>query len=56
MREKREPYRILVGKSKAKKTLGSSERTMDNIMCTEIYIKKIGLEASDKIHITQDRD
>jgi hypothetical protein len=54
MGEKRNAYRILVGKPEGKRTLGRPRRMgMDNI---EMYLRKIGWDGKDWIVLAQDRD
>jgi len=53
MREMRNAYKILVKKPEGKKPLGRSRRRWeDNI---SMYIREIGWEGVNWIHVTQDR-
>jgi hypothetical protein len=49
---KRNPYRVLVGKSKRKRPLGRSRRMWEDT----IKIDEIGCGGMDWIHLAQDRD
>jgi hypothetical protein len=52
MGEKRNAYRILVGKPEVKRPLGRPRRSwMDNI---KIYLREIGCGGMDWIHLAQD--
>jgi hypothetical protein len=52
--EKRSVYRILVGKLEGKRSLGRTIcRWVDNI---KIYLREIGWNGMDWIHLAQDRD
>jgi hypothetical protein len=54
MREKRNAYRILVGKPEGKRPLGRRRRRwMDNI---KIDLREIGWDDMDCINLAQDRD
>jgi hypothetical protein len=54
MREKRNAYRILVGKPEEKRPLGRPRRRwVDNI---NIYLKEIGWDGMDFIGLAEDRD
>jgi hypothetical protein len=54
MGEKRNTYRILVGKPEGKRLLGGSRRRwVDNI---KMDLGEIGLDGRDWIELTQDRD
>jgi hypothetical protein len=54
MEEKRNAYRILVGKPKGKRPLGRlSHRWMDNI---KMDLREIGWNCMDWIDMAQDRD
>jgi hypothetical protein len=54
MEEKRNAYRIFVGKPKGKRPLGRPRRRwVDNI---KIDLREIGLGGMDWIHLAQDRD
>jgi hypothetical protein len=52
--EKRNAYRILVGKPEGKRALGRRSRSwVENI---KIDLREIGWEGMDWIHLAQDRD
>jgi hypothetical protein len=52
--EKRNAYRILVGKPEGKRPLGRPRSSsVDNI---KIYFREIGWDCMDCIHLAQDRD
>jgi hypothetical protein len=54
VKEKRNAYRILVGKPEGKSPLGRpSSRWVDNI---KMDLREIGLDGMDWIHLAQDRD
>jgi hypothetical protein len=54
MREKRNAYRILVGKPEGKRPLGRSRRRWeDNI---KMDLREIGWGGTDWIHLAQNRD
>jgi hypothetical protein len=54
MGEKRNPYRIFVGKPEGKRQLGRPRyRQVDNI---KIDLREIGWDGMDWIDLTQDRD
>jgi hypothetical protein len=54
MREKRNAYRILVGKPEGKRPLGRPRRKWeDNI---KMYLREIGWGGMDWIDLAQDRD
>jgi hypothetical protein len=54
MREKKNPYRILVGKPEGKRPLGRSRRLqVDNI---KMDLRGIGWDDMDWIDLAQDRD
>jgi hypothetical protein len=54
MREKRNAYRILVGKPEGKRPLGRSRRRwVDNV---EIFLRERGWDGMDWIDLTQNRD
>jgi hypothetical protein len=53
-REKKNAYRILVGKSEGKTLLGrTGRRWEDNI---RMYFREVGWDGMDWIHLAQDRD
>jgi hypothetical protein len=54
MGEKRNPYRILVGKPEGKRSLGRPRLRWVNII--KIELREIGWEAMDRIDLAQDRD
>jgi hypothetical protein len=47
-------YRILMGKSEGKRSLGREKRRWKNII--KIGIREIGRDDMDWIHLAQDRD
>jgi hypothetical protein len=52
--EKRNPYRILVGKPEGKRPLGRPRhRRVDNI---KIYLRETGWDGMDWVNLAQDRD
>jgi hypothetical protein len=52
--EKRNPYRILVGKSEGKRSLGRPKRRwVDSI---KIHFRETGWDGMDWINLAQDRD
>jgi hypothetical protein len=54
MREKRNKYRILVGKAQGKRPLGRLTRTLvDNI---KMNLREIGCDGIDWIYLAQDGD
>jgi hypothetical protein len=54
MREKKNAYRLLVGKLKGKRSLGKPRRRwVDNI---KIDLREIGWDGMDRIEQAQDRD
>jgi hypothetical protein len=54
MGEKRNAYRILVGRPQGKRTLGRPRRRwVDNI---KIDLREIGLDGMDWINLAQDKD
>jgi hypothetical protein len=54
MVEKRNAYRILVGKPERRKLLGRLRRRwVDNI---KMYLREVGWDGMDWIHVAQDRN
>jgi hypothetical protein len=54
MEETRNAYKILVGKSEGKKTLGRSRRRWKGN--AKMYLRDVGWEGVDWIHLAHDRD
>jgi hypothetical protein len=54
MGEKRNGYRILVGKSEGRRPLGRPRRRWVNSI--KIYLREIGWDGVDWVNLAQDRD
>jgi hypothetical protein len=54
MGEKRNAYRVLVGKPEGKRPLGRPRRRWEDI--TKMHLKEVGWGGIDWIHLAQDRD
>jgi hypothetical protein len=54
MEERRDVYRVLVGKPEGKRSLGRPRRRWEDDI--KIYLREVGCGAMDWIEVTQDRD